>query len=213
MVSISRSALLSPRMLLDSTGSLHRLSGASQGQAAQRAPDSRSVGTLRWVPLFAEPTEDGLLATSVGRGHSLGLPQGAPGEPRDWEVLRLQLRVKTRHPHVVALGLPSSGRHSPVKRLRPCSVQEVPLRFRNEGFSDVRVSVHPNLQSLEVRWRGPKQSSSSETSRNDSSNSNSSSISRNEGSLGGAGRTAWLLRVREDELDDIRQQADPARTP
>lgn len=209
MLHLPRSALLSPLAILLSDNDLPVSSAASTTrQQPYKLTSSSSEAPLRWFPLFAEPAENEMSPSLKGAS------QAAASETHAWEVMKLQLRLKAPAPMVVALGVPATEGASLSVRLGPCSVQAVRLRFKNKGDAAAKVSMLPGLRALQVLWKKYEQCDDPQKTFRHSSRSGEN----NSDSTAGAqplegGRTAWLLRVSEEELGELRQQQDIVRNP
>lgn len=182
-----------------------------QGRAGEEDPTELKV---RWTPLFAEPDSRCHNAERGGKlMHMECLEAAGDKSPKEWQLLRLQQRVRVTQPKVVALGSGTAGDklESPTtKRMRPCAVQSVVLRFKNEGLADVWLSVHPNFRALKVRWRGAKHNNGSSGLSGPRTRTTNCTSSSDNASTGNEWETAWLLRVEEDEIEGLEKETDAA---
>lgn len=182
-----------------------------KGKTAEEDPTELKV---RWTPLFAEPDSRCHNAERGGKlTHMECLEAAAEKYPKEWKLLRLQQRVRVTQPKVVALGIATAGdkAESPItKRMRPCAVQSVVFRFKNEGLADVFLSVHPNFRALKVRWRGANHSNASSELSGPRTRTTNCTSSSGSASTGNEWETAWLLRVEEDEIEGLEKETDVA---
>ncbi|KAL8432539.1 hypothetical protein ACSSS7_004536 [Eimeria intestinalis] len=144
----------------------------------------------RYLPLFVESMDS---QTSASRNRL-----GEPRKGADWEMLRLQLRVKLEPAKLVVVGAPPNGGAFSVTNLSPGLVQELPLWVKNQGLVDVRVSLPSSVFALKARFRGPEPTT---TRKSDGSTNKLTSE--------GGWSTAWLLRADEQELDELQKESDP----
>lgn len=200
MRDVPREALLTPWTLFQSQESP---CSALAAQFADQPLDGDADGNLgwrvRWTPLFADSLGRGPL-----EGPAISLKRPRVGQEfeenrREWEMLRLQLHLTVGPPQVVAVGASLKTDPIIVTRLSPCLVQDIPIWIKNDGYSNVEVAVDASVRALEVMWKGPGQSDNKGGRDSVSDRGYSGEESRG---------TAWLIRVEEDELNELQELSD-----
>ncbi|KAL8453895.1 hypothetical protein Emed_000606 [Eimeria media] len=185
MLDVPRQALFCPESFFDNKKMLN-LSKAAKGEHQE------AMNPPRWLPLFVESTDSQALAARERRSKS--------SEGSDWKMLRLQLRVRLEPAVVVVVGASPAGDPFSVTDLSPGLVQEVPLWVKNQGLVDIRVSLPSSALALKALWR-----------RSEPNSIGKCDGSKNKLTSEEGWSTAWLLRVDEQELDELQRESDPVR--
>ncbi|XP_026190977.1 uncharacterized protein LOC34623060 [Cyclospora cayetanensis] len=196
MMGVLKCALLSPLVYLKglSAPSCPCLN-AKEINMQRDTNDSMAAPPLRWMPLLATPKKICRQPNGTSCTQAVETSQAAEAEQREWEMLRFQMRLKIDRPRVVLLGPLPEGTAPYVARLRPGVVQSIALRARNEGRSKVRLAVRRDVRGLKARWRIPYACCGSSSSGKPP---------------GEDPKTAWLLRVDEEQLEALQREQDLA---